>query len=273
MSITPNLDRFGIAEIAPRLDGGRVWTSQWDNQRPRLLCSVQQDPCDPEFSLRGNSGRLEIDGNGVARLSGHAPRMYVYDSSGHLKWRNVEITFYARRIDETERYAYSGFVAGARSEHQNINPPAGDPCNAHTYYGRILYSGRVHFIKELRHDSDDQTIYAPTRPPGNRHVDWGTGSTEMPRCQWYGVKMIVQNVDQDRHVRLRLFLDMAEGQGGGDWKIQSETTDCGDWTAPCSCPHPTGQILTEAATSVFVRNDRLIAAEYRQFSIREISAE
>ena len=137
-------DRFGVEMLHPTVPGGREWCCKWDNGRARALASVGTDPDDPEFHLRGTAGALAIDGRGVARLSGVGPRMYVYDRGP--TWGNVEVTFYARRVAEFAFKSSQGFVVGARSEHQDADA---DPCNARTYYGRLLYDGRANFQKEL----------------------------------------------------------------------------------------------------------------------------
>ena len=59
--------------------------------------------------------------------------------------------------------------------------------------------------------------------------------------------------------------------GTGAWERVIQLDDTGDWTADSACRHPAGQVFTDSATSVFVRNDFLVAAEYARFSIREIA--
>ena len=141
------LDRFGIEMLHPTAEGGRVWTSSWDNGQPRTMSSGHRDPQDSAFVARGSSTLIKIDGNGVARMSGIQPRMYVYEQN--RTWDNVEVTFYAKRIRETTSHNSQGFIVGARSEHQLATDLL--PCPGYAYYGRMHYSGRINFIKELSH--------------------------------------------------------------------------------------------------------------------------
>lgn len=257
-------DRFGIAKLIPTVAGGREWDATWDNEIAREFSAVETDPCDRYFRLHG-SGTIAIDGLGNARLEG-SPRMYVYDRNGVLTWKNVEVTFYAMRIRESETKSSQGFVCGARSEHQAAGE---DPCKAHTYYGRLLYDGRVHFTKEFKHDSE---IYVDNRPDDSSRVEWPTTDRTMPRLQWIGLKYLVQNFVGDSNVRLSLYMDLTQGANGGTWQKLVELSDVGDWrNSAVACPtHPADQVWRFAAASVFIRNDALIAADYMKFSIREI---
>jgi len=265
-------DRFGIIKLYPSLSESREWFSSWDNGTSKSFNAGEQDPEDSEFKMRGK-GTIKIDGKGVAELSGDAPRMYIYDSS-KPKWGNVEITFYGMRIDEYKCKSSQGFVAGARSEHQDSNY---DPCLARTYYGRLLYDGRVNFKKELFH-SDKVNINTSNKPSESSRVEWSTQeeqkSLEMPKDRWIGYKFIIRNIDKNSKVRLSLFLDLSEGVNGGSWNKLIEYVDDGNWQKEVpKCDHPNSQILLDPSTSVFVRNDLLISAKYMKFSIREIVAE
>ena len=258
-------DRFGVEMLHPTVPGGREWFCKWDNGHARALESVSTDADDPEFHLRGTEGTLAIDGRGVARLIGAGPRMYVYDDV--QKWRNVEVTFYARRIAEFQFKSSQGFVVGARSEHQAVTEMA--PCKARTYYGRVLYDGRADFLKELKH-SKDGLLYTKSRPE-KQLLRWNPPNPELPYGEWIGVKFVVRNMAADTQVRLELYRDRSGGMASGAWEPLIPLDDTGNWTESSDCPHPPGQVFTEASTSVFIRNDFLIAAEYARFSIREIA--
>jgi len=258
-------DIFGIAKISPTVAGGREWHAKWDNGHAREFTSVDRDPEDASFELRG-SGDIAINGLGLARLRG-SPRMYVYDRCD-LTWKNVEVTFYAMRISESAVVTSQGFTCGARSEHQAADD---DPCNARTYYARLLYDGRVHFAKELKHNST-QSFYARNRPDDSSRIEWSTSDSRMPTFQWIGIKYLVQNFDGDSKVRLSLYMDLAMGVHGGAWQKMVEVVDQGDWRRDdvTGCQHPADQVWRNAASSVFIRNDELVAADYMRFSIREI---
>ena len=105
-------DKFGITEIYPTSPNGTEWFSSWNNGHTRELTYGQRDPYDG-IELTGN-GKLQINGEeGIATASGSAPRIRVVD----LDFNNTEITFYGKRVSESEEISYQGFVAGGRSKH------------------------------------------------------------------------------------------------------------------------------------------------------------
>lgn len=157
-----------------------------------------------------------------------------------------------------EEFAFKssqGFVVGARSEHQDA---ACDLCNARTYYGRNLYDGRVHFVKECWHDEkahgDEALIYTDSRPHGQT-VQWDPPNPELSCGEWVDVKFVVRNMATDTQVRLELYRDHSRGVGSGRWEKLIHLDDTGDWTRKSPCDHPAGQVFTKPATSVFIRND------------------
>ena len=222
---------------------------------------------------RGSSTEIAIDGAGVARLGGEQPRMYVYEEN--KTWNNVEITFYAKRTSERSTNYRQGFIAGARSEHQAVTDET--PCLGYAYYGRMLYNGRVNVIKELSHPpAPVEQAYSSNKPSANYRVEWGTPNGEIPFDRWIGHKFIVRNCDYNTKVRLSLYRDMTEGENGGDWEQLLHEADNEDWPVSdldpnCDCL-PT-QVLTWPASSVFIRNTEIDAADYTKFSIREIDPE
>jgi hypothetical protein len=264
-----NLDRFGIAKLFSGSDDSRQWYAAWDDGHERSIDSGDPDPYDATFHVHG-TGRVAIDGHGIARMSGQSPRMYVYDDIGDALWKNVEVTFYAMRLREVQQTSSQGFVCGARSEHQAAGV---DPCNAHTYYGRLLYDGRAHFAKEVKHRYDPPELwYAENRPNDSNRIDWQTEEGRMPTLHWIGMKYVVRNINGDSGVRLSLFMDLSAGANGGAWQKIAEIEDMGDWRRAdvTDCNFDADQVWRHAAASVFLRNDYLEAADYTRFSIREV---
>ena len=264
-SATPtNLDKFGILELNPTQVNGRQWFSSWDNGDARTLKTGQRDSDDPMFILTGDRSKLMIDGYGIANMSGTQPRMYVYDAQKVLKWRNVEVTIYGKRISEFSQDNAAGINIGARSNHQDQGKPTN--CNVDTYYSRMLYSGVANFMKELNHP-DEATSSLVGHP-----IDWGNKAKAMPYDQWIGHKFVLRDYDGGKHVKLEMYLDLTGGSNGGDWKLVTSWNDDGTWSVPPnSCNIPLNKIILEDNPSVFIRNTNINSAEYKYFSAREIS--
>lgn len=251
----------------------RRWVSNWDNGRKRTLGSGQQDPFDKEFFARGN-GTVEIDGEGIARMRGDSPRMYIMDPAKKLKWENVEVVFYAKRISETGAKSSQGFVIGVRSEHQDVT---GDkPCLGRTYYGRLLYDGRAVFQKELIHDA----LYSDNKPTENNKVIWNTPDGTLPKDVWIGVKFIVKTNPDKKSVKLELFRDLTDGKNGGTWEKVADYIDNGDWSQTdtnldinAKCGYNANEVILNPGTSVFIRNDMIGEAQYKNFRVRELTVQ
>jgi len=259
-----------IKILHPTKKNGRVWNAKWSNGNMRTLASGQRDPLDSDFVARGN-GNVSIDGNGVAQIEGDSPRMYVYDHAKKKKWKNVEVTVYAKRISESGTASSQGIVIGARSEHQDATLKK--PCLGATYYGRLLYDGRAVFQKELIHEG----AYSSNKPKENNKVKWDTPDGTMPKNVWIGVKFIVKNNPNKKSVKLELYRDLTNGYNGGTWEKVAEYTDKGKWSQTNSgvnivkkCGYSAKKILLKPGTSVFIRNDYVNDVQYKSFSIREI---
>lgn len=269
-SDAPAFAEDGIKMLYPTRVNGRIWYSKWANNKERIIKSLESDPFDSEFVVRGD-GTVFIDGKGVAHLEGNSPRMYVLDPEKKNKWNNVEVTMYARRISEYGVISSQGIVIGARSEHQDATEE--NPCSGTAYYGRLLYDGRAVFQKELIHEGS----YSENKPGENNKTIWNTQDGSMPKNLWIGVKFIVKNNPDKKSVNLELYRDLTDGHGGGTWEKIAEYTDNGNWLQNSSaldameiCGYSANKILLEPGTSVFVRNDEVKNVEYKLFSIREI---
>lgn len=272
----PAVDTPIIPSVVPKIThlyktrtDGRTWSAKWNMATQRTLKSGQRDPFDSEFIARGN-GTVSILGTGIAQLTGSSPRMYVYDSLKKKKWGNVEVTVYGKRISETNKRSSQGIVIGARSEHQDATNAA--PCLGKTYYARLLYDGRAGFQKEIVHEK----LYSDNMPNESNKVDWGTSDGSMPKNTWIGMKYIVRT-NANKSVTLTMYIDLTDGKSGGTWKKVAEYVDTGAWPYKESsldidqlCGYPGTTVFSSPATSVFIRNDDVSKAEYKNFSIREI---
>ena len=260
------VDKWGIKMLHPTITNGREWFNTWDNGHTRILTANDRDLDDPMFKVSGQSNSLVvIDGKGVATMSGTQPRMYVYDQTLALKWLNVEVTVYGERISETQLYVSQGINIGARSTHQN---EVNTPCGVNTYYSRMLYSGNANFAKELNWPDDVK------KPGSTNPIDWSMfGNNTLPYNTWIGHKFVLRTVDSGTHVRMEMWRDLTNGLNGGDWKLILNYTDTGDMTDPTTPGCPTNDlshIILEAGPSIFIRNTDISAAQYKEFSAREI---
>jgi hypothetical protein len=235
-----------------------AWSDNWDNGNDRELDFGDRDPDDNDVELTG-IGNAEIDGEGVMTLSGDAPRFRVVDRD----YRDVNVTVYAMRINEDRELSFQGFVIGARSQHYT-----NAECYANTYYARVTYDGRLSFEKELFHGVSGGTVQFPDPPDTEQYFKDG-----VPRNQWIGLRFVVTTVDNNTAVRLDMYLDPPGG--GTDWQKVLEDKDTGHWETDSpegTCDgYPQNKILLSPGF-VFLRNDGLGEAKYKDFTISEEGA-
>jgi hypothetical protein len=233
------------------------WYANWDNGNDRELRFGEHDPDDDNVELTG-IGNAWISGDGTMALSGDAPRFRVVERD----YDNVNVTLYAMRINEDRPLSYQGFVIGARSKHYTD-----DPCYANTYYARLTYNGRVSFEKELFHGLDGGTTPYP-HEPSEKEVVFDNG---VPRDKWIGLRFYINTINNGTAALLQLYLDKNDN---GQWEKVLEYKDTGHWYThvdddPCD-GYPQNKILLSPGF-VFIRNDGLGEAKYRDFSIRELT--
>lgn len=239
---------------------GQQWSSaSWSNGNERELDFGDRDPDDDAVELTG-IGTAEIDGKGVLTLTGDAPRFRVVDRD----FENVNATLYAMRINEDREISYQGFVIGARSKHYTD-----DECYANTYYARLTYDGRLSFEKELFHGLGGGTVQFPSTSDTVQYFEDG-----VPRDEWIGLQFHVTTIDNGTAALLQLYLD-PPGGAIGNWDKVLEYKDTGNWPTlvedePCD-GYPQNKILLSPGF-VFVRNDGLGEAKYKDFTIREEQA-
>lgn len=290
LTAAPVLDPFGVAELHPSPDQATAWYSKWSGGEPRVLGN-QVDPEDPWFDTDHGEGRYALDGKGVMTVTGNLPRMYVYDPTGARPspkgdmalgatetrpspgglmpagasrlWHNVEITFYGMRVSEAEPVGWAGLMAYARTDHRRD----ADTCATRGYGARLLYDGRADFEKETAHGKSNGYVQAAMLRP------WPGGGA-MPRDVWIGYKFIVRDSEDGGSVKLELWMDLANGKDGGDWKLVTEFLDQGDWGKDADACTPgvdPAQALTGPHPVVYLRNDGLGEMRLKWFSVREIA--
>lgn len=259
-------DEFGVSFVHPSRTGGTYWTASWDSER--RFSGV--DPQDLWFDADHGSGRYRA-GGGLLRVTGANPRMYVHDPAQLRQWSDVEVTVYARRVDD-DAIPYAGITMVARTNHLVTEDGSSDLCDTRGYGARLRFDGHADLEKETAHPRNEAIRNVEVFPGG------------MPRGRWIGVKFVVY--DDADGVHLELWLDETEGRDGGDWRLITQAVDDGRLFGSVACapgidplapltgePTRWGSESGRPNLSVFFRSDGIATDGliYRWASVREIS--
>lgn len=269
----PGLDPFGIEMLYASAAGGLVWTSRWAASTRRFQ---GVDPDDPWFDADHGHASYAVTGDGILKISGSVPRMYVHDPALVRQWGNVEITMYFKRVADGS-VPWGGMVSVARTNHGTTGDENVDKCDTRGVGARMRYDGAVDFEKETNHPQSHAVA---------RKLEWPGG---LPLGVWIGYKHVVVDLPGGR-VLQQLWIDEREGEGGGEWRLlnafQDDGNGFGSSTEACNAATPSTLPLSRAATragsesgkpniSVYFRSDQVgpDGLWYKWGSIREIEAQ
>ena len=275
-SVPPNkTDKFGIKEIYATIPGGQEWFSKWDNGMPRIF-GYSKDPKDSWFDAAHGDATYRIDGNGLFKVSGNTPRMYIHDPTLTHSWGNVEMTTYVMRISDTN-IPWGGIEGVARTNHGTTGPELRDLCDTRGIDAKMRFDGHIDFEKETSHPNWVAIANRPT---------WSGG---LPHNTWIGYKFVVYDLP-DGNVKLEQWLDMTDGLNGGNWTKVNEIVDSGKnfGVGGVSCKsgiNPASKLTIgdnrvgsesgKPNISVYWRSDGIGSdgLVYKKMSVREINAE
>ncbi|HVF45271.1 MAG TPA: poly-gamma-glutamate hydrolase family protein [Pyrinomonadaceae bacterium] len=206
-------DRFGVKMLYSTMPGGIEWYAKWDGNARSFTSADPADPSDPWFDPHHGTASYHTTGDGVLRISGSAPRMYVHDPAKAAQFRDVEITMYFMRVGD-DSVEWAGMVSVARSNHGTTGSELANPCDTRGVGARMRYDGKVDFDKETKHPDAYAAVTKNVWPGG------------LPANVWIGYKHVVYDLPNG-NVREELWIDESGGAGGGDWRRLNEFVDDG----------------------------------------------
>jgi hypothetical protein len=254
------VDKFGIKEIYPTIQGGREWYVNMTNPKN-----------DPIFSLGSSQSIIKQNNessgsnNSSWRITDPQVRMYVGTPRGSAQWKNVEITGYVKvnktNITTAEHYQSDipNHIAWLARSGEHTDK---DPCNGTALSGAIRDDGSVGWKKEIWF-TGGYTSEADKAKPTSSIVG-----------RWIGWKVLVYSIDNGKAVRMESYLD---DKDNNHWVRVTNLTDNGGWYADTSdkefysvnCGRPKDYVVTNPGPRVVFRADNMIL-DFKDLSVREI---
>jgi hypothetical protein len=260
-------DKFGVIEIYPTKDNGREWYMNTTNPRSdRNFLSDSDIKKLPDGAWRVSAEHLR------SPLTGQV-RMEVNTSEGEEEWKNVEITGYGKVVRTT------GHLPGESSDLENLfqwyarggRHDTEVPCEGTSLKGRLHLNGRVSWIKEIWHTGGytDEKSKEKVTPHLVKEQD---SDGHYRDGRWFGFKVIMYNIDNDKAVRMEMYLDE---RVDNNWIKVNSLVDSGQWYSDSrnfydvDCGRPRNYVVTNSGPVIGFRSDYVIW-EFKNLSIREI---
>jgi hypothetical protein len=244
------VNRFGIKEIYPSKEDGRIWYLNMNNPINDSMFSI------------GSGQSIIKQNDGSWRITNPLVRMSVNTPPNFKQWKNVEITGYVKviSIKNTNTNIPKDIAWLARGGVHTNNAR----CNGTALIGGIHLDGSVGWKKEI----------------------WFTGgyTDELAQAKaansllgrWIGWKVVMYNIDNNTAVKMESYLD---NNNNNHWIRVTNLTDNGGWYAHSSdkrfysakCGKPKDYIMTNSGPDVIFRSDNMIL-DFKNLSVREIKA-
>lgn len=243
--------KFQPKEIYPTSKGGREWfINIKDPARDGIfdLGSSITKNSDDSWEIEGKTSKYEDQ-----------VRMNVNTLKGQKKWKNMEITGYAKVISSSSpKDALTWYARGGK--HSDTVP-----CEGTSLKGSIRINGEVFWQKEIWHTGG----YTAERAEA-------TATNTMLLGRWVGWKVAIYNINNNTAVKMESYLD--DGNNN-KWKKVTELIDDGGWYARSSdkefysagCGRPKDYIITNSGPIVTFRSDN-VKWDFTDLSVREIDS-
>jgi hypothetical protein len=252
-SSSARLDKFGIKEIYPTMQGGREWYINMNNPRSDNIFSIGTG-----FSYEN----ITKQPDGSWRIAYPKVRMSVDTPLNAPMWKNVEITGYVKvnsiipNHNNKANYTDLAWFARGGTHTQT------SPCEGLALIGGIHDDGSVGWKKEIWFTGGYTDELAQAKP------------TDSIVGRWIGWKVVMYNIINNSAVKMESYLD---DKNNNHWVKVTDIIDDGGWYAntpdnvfySANCGRAKDYIITNPGPDVAFRSDNLVW-DFKDLSIREI---